>query len=199
MLYIIYLSLFKISSFNLIMDSFLLADASQSVLISYSSSLNNLFVADSSLNYQSNANSGRFKRITQTTDSGSQAPVKPNVTVKTKEPANPQSSAKTKPSAKTPARKSSKAAIVPSKEIDPSVERGKHLASSCSVCHGANGISTADFYPNLKGQKYTYLYNSLYSYKRKQRIKGQAILMYPHVEMLTDQDIKDLANYYSKL
>ena len=34
---------------------------------------------------------------------------------------------------------------------------GQAKAVLCAACHGAEGISSTDIWPNLKGQKYGYL------------------------------------------
>lgn len=40
-------------------------------------------------------------------------------------------------------------------------ELGKQKAKVCMTCHGEDGISTQDPYPNLRGQKVGYLISSL--------------------------------------
>ena len=69
-------------------------------------------------------------------------------------------------------------------------------AALCVACHGVNGISNQDIYPNLAGQKKGYLVLSLKGYRDGTRnnaiMKGMA-------GALSDQDIEDLAEYYSNL
>src|SRR3974377_178187 len=52
---------------------------------------------------------------------------------------------------------------------------GKRLAeTTCSGCHGVNGISTTDGVPNLAGQRSVYLYAELKAYQAGRR--GQTIM-----------------------
>lgn len=78
-------------------------------------------------------------------------------------------------------------------------EAGKAKSTVCAACHGANGIGTTPIYPNLAGQKGPYLVTSLKAYRNQERSGGNAAVMYPMVGSLSDQDIEDLAAYYSSL
>jgi cytochrome c553 len=68
----------------------------------------------------------------------------------------------------------------------------------CEGCHGIPGYRTAypDVYsvPKLGGQSPTYLSNALHAYKAKQRSHPS---MRGIAASLSDQDIADLAAYYS--
>lgn len=66
----------------------------------------------------------------------------------------------------------------------------------CAGCHGPKGISLADTFPNLAGQKKTYLANALKSYRDKTR---NAPMMNGLAASLSDQQIEDLAAYFSAL
>jgi len=66
----------------------------------------------------------------------------------------------------------------------------------CAGCHGAQGISTSDAYPNLAGQKKTYLASALKAYRDKTRTNG---MMNAMAASLKDQDIEDIATYFSGL
>lgn len=77
-------------------------------------------------------------------------------------------------------------------------EAGATKIAVCTACHGANGISPADIYPNLAGQHAAYLESSLKAYRAGQRTGGMSMLMTPQATNLSDQDIADLAAYYSK-
>lgn len=79
------------------------------------------------------------------------------------------------------------------------VEAGKAKSTTCAACHGQNGISQIPIYPNLAGQKEQYLASSLKAYKDKQRNGGQAVIMQGQAANLSEQDIADLAAYYSSL
>ncbi len=76
---------------------------------------------------------------------------------------------------------------------------GKTKAASCFACHGADGIGISETYPNLAGQKQGYLVSSIKAYKDGQRNGGLAVLMPPMVAALSDEDIADIAAYYSSL
>ncbi|WED21166.1 cytochrome c [Vibrio sp. JC009] len=76
---------------------------------------------------------------------------------------------------------------------------GKSKSMICGACHGSNGVSSIDGYPSLKGQNEKYLVNALKAYKSKQRSGGQSALMQPQAAILSDQDIENLAAYYSSL
>lgn len=82
---------------------------------------------------------------------------------------------------------------------DEQFEIGKAKAKVCMTCHGEDGISTLDPYPNLRGQKMGYLISSLKDYKARERTSGLAILMQQQVDALTDQDIEDISYFYSQL
>jgi cytochrome c553 len=79
------------------------------------------------------------------------------------------------------------------------IEAGKAKSATCVACHGANGISIIPTYPNLAGQKAAYLESSIKAYKSQERKGGQAALMYGMVAALSDEDIANLAAYFSSL
>ncbi len=76
------------------------------------------------------------------------------------------------------------------------IEAGKAKAALCMACHGANGISPSPNYPNLAGQKEAYLIKALHEYKDGQRKNAT---MHAFASMLSNQDIENLAAYYSSL
>ncbi|QLK48943.1 cytochrome c [Vibrio owensii] len=84
-------------------------------------------------------------------------------------------------------------------EGDEQFKVGKEKAKVCMTCHGVDGISTIDAYPNLRGQNKTYLISSLKDYKARERTSGLAVLMQQQADALSDQDIEDIAHYYSQL
>ncbi|WP_305419964.1 c-type cytochrome [Photobacterium leiognathi] len=89
--------------------------------------------------------------------------------------------------------------VVFADEITPEqqFEIGKQKALVCVTCHGVDGISATETYPNLQGQKQQYLIAALKAYKQNQRIDGLAILMQGYAKHLSDQDMRDLAYYFS--
>ncbi|WP_022942979.1 c-type cytochrome [Psychromonas hadalis] len=76
---------------------------------------------------------------------------------------------------------------------------GKAKSAVCAACHGADGISAAPIYPNLKGQKEAYLLGSLKAYKAGQRKGGMSAIMAPQAMALSDADMANLAAYYASL
>lgn len=76
---------------------------------------------------------------------------------------------------------------------------GKAKSAVCAACHGAAGISAIPTYPNLAGQNKAYLVSSMKAYKAKQRNGGMAAVMQAQAAGLSDADIENLAEYYSKL
>lgn len=76
-------------------------------------------------------------------------------------------------------------------------EAGKATASGvCAGCHGPKGISAADTFPNLAGQKKSYLVSALKAYRDKTR---NAAMMNGMAAPLSDQQIDDIAAYYASL
>lgn len=78
---------------------------------------------------------------------------------------------------------------------DPVAGKQKFEAT-CAACHGANGISIADIYPNLAGQKTQYLVVQLTAFRDGSRRNA---IMQPMAASLTDADIANIAAYLSAL
>ena len=76
---------------------------------------------------------------------------------------------------------------------------GKAKSAVCAACHGANGKATIPTYPHLAGQNKAYLVSAMKAYKNKQRNGGMAAVMQGQTVALSDQDIENLAEYYSTL
>jgi cytochrome c553 len=81
------------------------------------------------------------------------------------------------------------------------------MANQCAGCHGAFGRSTNPLVPRLAGQHETYLDNQLKAFRGVDRDKPRGIahrlrvhpVMGPRGIMLNDQDIAELAGYFSGL
>jgi cytochrome c553 len=73
---------------------------------------------------------------------------------------------------------------------------GKQRAESCASCHGAEGISPNDTWPNLAGQNAAYLARILAAYKSGDQ---KDVAMTPLAQALSDADIQNLATYYAGL
>jgi len=75
-----------------------------------------------------------------------------------------------------------------------SAEAGSAKAAVCTACHGLNGNSTNPEWPVLAGQNAVYIREQLAMFKAKKRNNP---IMQPIVDPLTDQDVADLAAFYS--
>ncbi len=75
-------------------------------------------------------------------------------------------------------------------------EAGKAKAGLCAACHGAEGISGNDLWPNLAGQKPGYLIKQIKAFKDGTR---KDPMMSPMATPLSDEDIANLAAYFSSL
>ena len=73
---------------------------------------------------------------------------------------------------------------------------GKGKSATCAACHGPNGISPNDIWPNLAGQKEGYLMAQIKAFRDGQRTNP---MMAPMAAPLSDTDIADLAAYYASL
>lgn len=87
-------------------------------------------------------------------------------------------------------------ALAATAHADGDPEAGKAKSVTCAACHGANGISPNPLWPNLAGQKDQYLIIAIKAYRDGVRSDP---LMSPMVVTLSDQDIADLAAYFSSL
>jgi cytochrome c553 len=73
---------------------------------------------------------------------------------------------------------------------------GKAKAATCAGCHGAAGISNNPLWPNLAGQKEAYLVKQMKAFRDGTRADP---MMAPMSKPLSDDDIANLAAYYSSL
>jgi cytochrome c553 len=76
-----------------------------------------------------------------------------------------------------------------------SVGRGATLAMQCAICHGSNRQGQVDT-PNLEGQPGSAVYKQLRDFKVAARTNA---IMSPFAVRLSEQDMLDLAAYYSYL
>jgi cytochrome c553 len=76
-----------------------------------------------------------------------------------------------------------------------SVGRGATLAMQCAICHGSNRQGQVDT-PNLEGQPAAAVYKQLRDFKLAARTNA---IMSPFAVRLSEQDMLDLAAYYSYL
>lgn len=76
---------------------------------------------------------------------------------------------------------------------------GKQKAATCFACHGVDGNSVDPQYPRLAGQYNLYLQQVLHEYKGDQLDTRNNPIMKGMVANLSDQDIEDVAAYFSSL
>lgn len=74
------------------------------------------------------------------------------------------------------------------------LEQGKKKSQACAVCHGSNGIASSPGFPHIAGQPVIYLAEQLQHFRNGKR---QHPVMNVIAKSLTDQDIQDLAVWYS--
>lgn len=78
-------------------------------------------------------------------------------------------------------------------------EKGKEKASQiCQACHGldGNGVAGQPVWPKLAGQHPRYIYKQLTNFKAQERWNA---LMGPMAMPLTEEEMRNLAAYYSTL
>jgi cytochrome c553 len=71
---------------------------------------------------------------------------------------------------------------------------GKLLAKNCAACHGETGMGANPAWPDIAGQKATYLVNTLKAFRAGLR---KDPMMAGVVRGLSDADITNLAAYYA--
>jgi cytochrome c553 len=74
------------------------------------------------------------------------------------------------------------------------VEAGQAKSATCMACHGMDGNSANPEWPALAGQHSSYIVKQLKHFKAGER---QNALMSPMAMILADQDMEDLAAYFS--
>ena len=79
--------------------------------------------------------------------------------------------------------------------VNGSAEAGKDKAVSCGACHGADGNSVNPTWPSLAGQSATYIVDQLKAFKKGSRSN---VLMNAQVLSLSDEDMADVAAYFSE-
>ena len=73
---------------------------------------------------------------------------------------------------------------------------GKSKSATCVACHGPAGVSVNPMWPNLAGQKDMYLTKQMKDFRDGKRSDP---VMAPMAKALSDDDIANLAAYYSGL
>ncbi len=75
-----------------------------------------------------------------------------------------------------------------------SAEAGQAKSAVCMACHGPDGNSPSPEWPNIAAQHSSYIVHQLQSFKSGAR---QNDLMSPMAMILSDEDMADLAAYFS--
>jgi len=73
---------------------------------------------------------------------------------------------------------------------------GKVKSATCVACHGAEGVSPNDLWPNLAGQKQGYLIKQIKAFKDGSRSDP---MMSPMAVLISDEDIANISAYFSGL
>ena len=73
-------------------------------------------------------------------------------------------------------------------------EAGKTKSATCAACHGADGNSVNPEWPKLAGQHPSYIAKQLANFKDDARVNPS---MSPMAKPLSEQDMADLAAYFS--
>ena len=81
-------------------------------------------------------------------------------------------------------------------KVTGNAQAGKQRAAACAGCHGTEGISPNDTWPNLAGQHAAYLAKILSAYKSGAQ---KDVAMTPLAQELSNADVQDLATYYAGL
>mgnify|MGYP006197726813 CR=1 FL=1 len=89
------------------------------------------------------------------------------------------------------------AAAAPIEDLTGPENLPRAVRERCARCHGADGRGRGTgAFPKLAGQHAAYLLNSLKAYERGERHSG---IMEPVAAGLSDEEMKELAEYYAQL
>jgi cytochrome c553 len=75
-----------------------------------------------------------------------------------------------------------------------SVDAGRTKSATCAACHGADGNSITPDWPSLAGQHPAYIVKQLNAFKNGERTN---VTMKPFADLLSDQDMLDVAAYFA--
>jgi len=85
-------------------------------------------------------------------------------------------------------------AINTASAVEGNADAGKTKAAMCGACHGATGLNPNPTYPDLAGQHAAYIVKQLADFKSGARTD---MMMAPMAANLSEQDMADLAAYFS--
>ena len=92
----------------------------------------------------------------------------------------------------------SKEIETPESFISGNANKGSELVESCAACHGADGNSISTDWPKLSGQNQKYLYEQLKYFRDGNRMNALMMSVTPYLQTLSDEDLKDIAAFYSQ-
>ena len=92
----------------------------------------------------------------------------------------------------------SKEMEMPESFISGNANKGSELVESCAACHGADGNSISTDWPKLSGQNQKYLYEQLKYFRDGNRMNVLMMSVTPYLQTLSDEDLKDIAAFYSQ-
>ena len=75
-----------------------------------------------------------------------------------------------------------------------SIDAGRAKSATCAACHGADGNSVTPNWPSLAGQHASYIVRQLRAFRSGERTD---VAMKPFADLLAEQDILDVAAYFS--
>ena len=75
-----------------------------------------------------------------------------------------------------------------------SIEAGRTKSATCAACHGVDGNSVTPDWPMLAGQHASYIVRQLRAFKEGERTD---VTMKPFADMLSEQDMLDVAAYFA--
>jgi cytochrome c553 len=79
--------------------------------------------------------------------------------------------------------------------------RGQEISKPCAACHGEKGVGASDDFPIIAGQPADYLAYALRMYRKASKGDKSGrnnAIMAGQAAALKDQDILDLAAFYSR-
>lgn len=90
---------------------------------------------------------------------------------------------------------------LPARALDAGIEYSDTLEQrliACAACHGnqGEGIRQNEYYPRIAGKPAEYLYRQLVSFRDGRRSYPQMVYL---VRYLSDEYLREIATYYSKL
>ena len=92
----------------------------------------------------------------------------------------------------------SKEIELPETFISGNANKGSLLVETCAACHGVDGNSISTDWPKLSGQNQRYLYEQLKYFRDGDRMNVLMMSVTPYLQTLSDDDLKDIAAFYSQ-